>query len=630
MLTILLVLLGVATAAGVLVQRRLASCAYVPIAAPELLPNSSLAPDPASPRQALGWRAHVGNGVELQQPSRDKQGFDLDGDDRALQLIGIANYVETPPIRVQSGAGYCFAGFALTDEAAKGATRARLVFHWSEAGGAELASAASEWQPVALWQPGATSWSALSAAFRAPAGAAQLRVAIEPAADNRLYLDAMHVRRGGNPADPQPAPGATAIAGDARLPVIAPWPNGYQAALSFSWDWETTMGGLIHSRSLAGDDLNSADDPTSRGLRMREGITATLELFRQYNIRSTYYATGYNFLSGNTAQQTFMGDPTFTWATKANGWRRDWSHTRWFSSDPYGSIQTNPDYYFADLARELQQAGHDIQSHTFSHLYGGYASPAEWQADLAAWRATAAADGMSAARSLAFPWSSSAGMSDASWRALEDSGVTSITRTNWSQPNYQLVDRAGWRCRAVPGHERILACPDFYMIAGRTTPPSAAISVAHAGGGRDAAIAEIGRAIAQGGTIDIWAHTEEATMPAQLADWRAVIEHAARARDAGTLWIAPLSAIADWQAALPSVQVKRVELQADDAQGSARWAITNASQHDLIGLTLRLPFKPGHVLVEDREQTGAAGSQSLRLDIRAGQTLGVLAAPATS
>src|SRR3954465_4572087 len=122
----------------------------------------------------------------------------------------------------------------------------------------------------------------------------------------------MHVRA--TPNRPTPSP-------QLRSPIsINPWPNGYRAALSFSFDWETAMGGLIHSRSI--DDPNAIQDPIARGLRMREGITTTLDLFRPHGIRATYYATGYNFLLGNTARRQFMNNPTFVWAdnTTSHKW----------------------------------------------------------------------------------------------------------------------------------------------------------------------------------------------------------------------------------------------------------------------------------------------------------------------
>ncbi len=609
--TIVITLIGLlAAAAGLawLAQRRQVACLPAPLLAPELLPNAALAPDPASPSQAAGWAYRTSSGVELQHPSQGK-GFDLDGDDRALQLIGIANYAETPPIAVRAGQGYCFAARALTDQAEKGDTRAQLVFRWLDAAGAEVATSAGEWQPVALWRPGAAGWSVLRAAFRAPDGATQLRVRVRPAADNRLYLDAMHTRVDGA------APTAPAAAAPAPLSV-QPWPDGYAAALSFSFDWETTMGGLVHSRSLAADDPHNADDPRVRGMRMRQGITNTLELFHTYTIRATYYATGYNFLNGNAERQAFMGDPTFGWASVANGWKSDWSRRPWFSSDPYGSIASDPDYYFGDLIAPLLAAKQDIQTHTFSHLYGGYASPEQWRADFAAWKAAAGQRGVAAARSLAFPWSGSGGMSDASWRALEEAGITSVTRTNRSQSQYQITAPESPHCAPVPGHERILACPDFYL-----TTKSA-----------DQALALIDRTIAAGGTIDLWAHTEEVTSADQIAAWTRVVRTAAAQRDAGKLWIAPLDEIAGWQQALAQLTIENQQ-PAAESQGAGpplHVIISNHAQQPLAGLVLRLPFAPAKTLANGE----AAGSwfavrgDTMTLTLRAGQAVEVQAWPA--
>jgi hypothetical protein len=622
--TSLLAIVGIGLAGlWFFIQSRRAECAYVPLIADDLLPNASLAPDPASPRQAAGWGYHTSSGVELQQPSRDKKGFDLDGDDRALQLIGIANYVQTPPIAVQPGQSYCFTGFALTDEAAKGATRAQLVFSWLDSTGKELTHSAGDWETVALWNPAAKGWSPLRAAFRAPPDTTQLRVQVHPAADNRLYLDAMHVRQGGRPTiDDQQSTTPSLV-------QIAPWPEGRSAAVSFSYDWETTMGGLIHSRSLSSDDPNNADDPHTRGLRMRAGVTETVQLLQSYNIRATYYATGYNFLTGNSQRQTFMGDPTFTWAKQGNGWKSDWSQRPWFSTDPYGTIQSNPDYYFGDLIALLQAAAQDVQSHTFSHLYAGYASAQEWRADLQGWHEVAAAAKVPMARSLAFPWSSSAGMSDDNWRELEAAGITSVTRTNWSQPAYQLADRNTWRCQPVPGHESILACPDFYLMAGRTTAPDARIAQLHAGGGRDQAIEQIDQAIAQQGMVDIWAHTEEATLPAQIADWQAVVRYAAEQRDAGKLWIAPLAEIADWQQAVAGIRIQNAAASSQQLDSPLQFSATNDSARDLRGLTLLLPFKPRQVTVDGQIlNSGSSLLNSLVMDVHAGQTVEVQAWPA--
>jgi hypothetical protein len=204
-----------------------------------------------------------------------------------------------------------------------------------------------------------------------------------------------------------------------------------------------------------------------------------------------------------------------------------------------------------------------------------------------------------------------------------------VTRTNWSQPAYRLADREAWRCQPVPGHERILACPDFYLIAGRSTPSDAAIAKAHAGGGRDEAIEQIDRAIAQHGMIDIWAHTEEATTPEQLADWQAVIGYAARARDAGKLWVAPLAEIADWQAALRELKVMSSELKVSDSASPLTFTITNNNSRPLNGLTLDLPFNIGKYTLNNQELTTQNSKlKTLIVDVPANTTLEVEAWPA--
>ncbi|KPV50678.1 hypothetical protein SE17_25490, partial [Kouleothrix aurantiaca] len=121
----LIVLVAGASGLAWLAGRREAQCLPLPVLGGELLPNASLAPDPAAPTMAAQWASRTSSGVELQHPSQQK-GFDLDGNDRALQLIGIANYVETPAMDVQPGRSYCFGGAALTDQADKGATRVQL------------------------------------------------------------------------------------------------------------------------------------------------------------------------------------------------------------------------------------------------------------------------------------------------------------------------------------------------------------------------------------------------------------------------------------------------------------------------------------------------------------------------
>jgi hypothetical protein len=591
-------------------HNRQVRCAAVPFLTRELLPNAALAPGEQAHMPA-GWSA-AAPGVELQGSAG--RGFDYNNDGRALQLIGIGNYVQTPPIAVQPGVRYCFAGRTLTDSAKRSATRLRLIFDWRDGQNRPLGKHMTDWQQVVLWQPEAQpgDWSAIVGAFEAPAGATTLLVQLQPASDDRVYLDAMHVQR--TTDERQTTNDAQPPVSSLQSPVsINPWPNGYRAATSFSFDWETTMGGLIHSRS---DDPNSSENPEARGLRMREGVTTTLRLFQPLGIRATYYANGYNFLLGNTERRQFMDNPTYTWASKANGWSTDsWTATPWFAKDPYGAIQSDPSWYFGDLIAPLQHDQQDIQSHTFSHFSGGDATAADWQSDLQAWRAVAAERNVLPARSLAFPWSRSNGMSYANWDAIEAAGITSVTRTSWNpkQPQYHIVSAADPHCRPIPGHERILACPDFYLHSPETASQ---------------ALKLIDHTIAVSGTIDLWAHTEEVIAPEQIAAWGQVVRYAAQQRDAGTLWIAPLAEITDWQIAIAECKIENVELKSQSNASIVSFKLTNGSNRDLNGLTLTLPFKFKQLTVNGNVLNSQSPRGQPILNVPAGQTLEVQAWPA--
>jgi hypothetical protein len=525
--------------------------------------------------------------VQLRGPAVDGAGFELDGDGRALQLIGIANAVEAPVVAVRPGESYCFTARALTDNARGTPTRARLVFAWGDAAGTTVREDATLWQPVVAWTPEAppSDWSALRGGFAAPDGASELRVRVEPAADDRIYLDLFGLYGGGQALGGLAAP---IPSGDQAL--LAPWPYGRSAAVAFTFDWETAMGGLVHSRSVG--DPNAGQDHILRGMRMREGITTTLRIFAPHGVRATYYATGYNFLDGNLERRRFMGDPTFTWATRANGWTSDrWATTPWFVDDPFGTIQSDPAWYFGDLLAPLRRAGHEIQSHSFSHLHGGLADLDSWRADLESWNSVAAERGLAPASSLAFPWSSSAGMGDAAWDLLEGAGIASVTRlSDQAQYNLWQADADGLvaepRCRWLPGREsRILACPDFYVTVERAS----------------LAFAQIERAVEAGGMIDLWTHTEEVTSAAQIAAWEELVRRVAADE---RVWVAPLDEIAAWQRA-------REQLRIEPAAGSpdALLAVTilNPSDAPMAGLALRLPENTARVNLNGDELQASGG-----------------------
>jgi len=511
-----LVIIGCVLGLAFWLEQRRQACRFLPLLAPELLPNAAFGLGKADAKLPQGW---LGNAPGVQMGH-----FAVDNDQRSLQLMGLANFVQAPPIPVQPQRAYCFTGQALTDSPLKSATRLRIVFQWLDATSKVIQTDRTAWQSVVLWQAQTPpkAWSQIKAAFVAPQIAKTLILRIEPAADDRIYVDNLHVQEGGQPeASFRPAESAKIM-----------WPEGKKAAVSFSFDWETTMAGLIHSRSVG--DPYTATDPVQRGWRMREGVTTTLAILRPYGLRATYYASGYNFLWGNSERKQFLGNPTYQWANKQNRWPTNyWQTTPWFAPDPYGTVSSHPEWYFGDLISLLQREKQDIQSHTFSHFYGGFVPASEWQADLQAWKMLAATQNVSNAVSLAFPWSSSGGMSDASWQALAEAKIASVTRlSKQAQSNLFPQDKRGMtlkpHCEPLPSRPQILACPDFYLTAQNA----------------DVALAQLEKTVEVGGAIDIWAHTEEVISPEQQAAWRKVVAYAV---NRGDLWIAPLREIAAWQ-----------------------------------------------------------------------------------
>lgn len=584
------VLIGFLVVGGIwwvahLVQQRMVHCAPVPLLAENLLPNADLALPGSSPTVPLGWSAGA--------PGANLGTFALDGDMRSFHLMGIANSVETPAIAVQAGQTICFGGYAITDSVKGSATRVQVVFLWQDEQGHELARDRSPWQDVVLWRQEAPpeSWSRIGAAFVAPAGATHLRVQIHPASDDRVYLDVMHAQVGGVPLPSQPP-----TTSQQPMLTVALWPGGNHAAVSFSFDWETAMAGLVHSRSVG--DPYADQDPIVRGLRMREGITTTLALFEPCGIRATYYAAGYTLLVSNTARVQFMGNPTYAWANTDNRWTTNhWTSTPWFASDPYGTAQSDPAWYAGDLVPAVLHHGHDIQSHTFTHFYGGFVGAHEWQEDFKTWAWAASAQGMPPVRSLAFPWSSSGGMSYADWDEVEAAGITSVTRLS-DQSQYALFpqDAQGIvttpRCIPLPGHERILACPDFYL-----TPASA-----------DRAIEQINRAREMDGMIDLWAHTEEVISTQQRAAWKRVVDYTCSQPD---VWVAPLREIAGWQQALAQVHIQPQPTDAPEtgADMPHTFLVTNNSSETMEALTLRVAPATRRVTVDGREETMDSSGQ---------------------
>jgi hypothetical protein len=518
-----------------------------------------------------GWRT---SGTV--QRSTAATGYVLEGA-YSLRLVGSNSVARSPSIKASPGQRFRLGFRALVDpgtQTGQYPTQLQVWVHWVDAAGDDIRLDKQPPLAIGYAADGTPTWTpVLVETEPAPDSADQIAISLHSLADERLFIDDLQLNAAGL--------------------YVAPWPDGATAAVSFSVDWETAMGGSIHSRTAA---ITEAE---TTGLLARTGTTNLLALYQAAGVRGTWFGNGYNFLNGNPERRTWMGDPTFGWATSANGWRTDWSHRPWFGDDRYGTVASDPAWYFGDLIAPLKADAQPIESHTFSHLYVGFSRLAEWQADLGAWREVAAEQAVAPASALAFPWGSTAGMSNAHWQALEDAGIRSVTRTrlpndlNTLDDRYLLINRNLYQPRMLPGHA-VLAFPDFGLL------PATQAEV----------LQRLAAAIAAGGVIDIWAHTNEIVTPEQIDAWRTAITAAAGNPAA---WVAPLPDIAAyWRG------VREVRAEILDAAGPLRIRITNQGTSDLRGVMVRLPG------VAERAEGPvpiAISQDQLRVDLPAGASV---------
>jgi len=409
-----------------------------------------------------------------------------------------------------------------------------------------------------------------SARFAAPLGAAGLR----------LRLDA--------PTDPATV-GAPQLALAAGVRV-EPFPDGKRAALAFSFDWESAMGGLIHSRSAGGEGagalvgLRSDGGPSvaeaeAKALRMREGAQFLTALFARYDIRATFYATGYNLLDGNPTCQKFLDNPIYRNANQSTGWGSDWWRTHpWYGDDPCSTEATDPAWYFASETRALAAAGHELASHTFGHLYVRGVSPEQLQADLELWNRAAQALGLPPARTFAFPWTSSNSLDAPFWATFARVGMTTLTRV------YPPDLRHRYELDRIAAHPELVVFPDFYLASN-----AAAL---------DKALARIEITVASRGYHSLWNHPNEALEQQGQVIWQRVVDYAAARRDRG-LWIAPVGTIADYGVATRQIAVTPLPVA-----GGLRLIVENRSGQRLAGVTLGLPLA-GVIEIDGRRASAA-------------------------
>ncbi len=441
------------------------------------------------------------------------------------------------------------------------------------------------WNDSPEWTvPGDTSYTNEpqfhTAAYAAPPNAAYLRLQIRNA--NPLYL-----------TQPETSSNTTIWITQPKLSpegiYVESHPNATSGSLAFSFDWETAMGGAIHSKGDANHDVAGA---AQHGLDMRQGAGWLNDLFVTNHISATFYSTGYNLLDGNTEHLTFNGDPTYTWASPKNGWGSDyWLTHPWFSDDPFGTYQTDPAWYFGDQTRALLAAGHEIGSHTFAHIYVRGSNPQELATDLDEWIKYAALAGVPPPTTFAFPWRSSNSLTKEFYDVLYGRGIRTVTRLY--APDLKDLYTLG-NAIVYTDIKQAQLYPDMAVMPDFLLGSPSANAGEEAGGGsttRDQGLNIIQEVLARRGTTSFWQHPEQLaddpSFEGVRATWTDVVEAAARERDNGRLWIATVADITAFQHDVMSVTST---LQPPGIFGG-KWQIEvrNNSGKELHGVTLTLP-----------------------------------------
>ncbi len=420
---------------------------------------------------------------------------------------------------------------------------------------------------------------------------------------------------------------------------VEPYPDGARAALAFSFDWESAMGGAIHSKGAEGHDPAAA---TAHGLAMRQGADILRDIFATNAVSATFYGTGYNLLDGNTERRTFSDNPTYSWAKPKWGWVTDyWTTHPWYGDDPFGTVQSDPGWYFGDQTDALHAAGHEIGSHTFGHLYVRGATPAELDTDLSEWDRAAAAQGLPPMQSFAFPWQSSNSLINAAtgsssfYGVMAAHGIRSVTRI------YPVDLRDHYTLNAVPLYisqtatisPDISIMPDFLLgpplagagdIAITDTVTSGVDEARGAVGNVDGAKQVIATVLVRRGVTSFWNHPEQlATNPDVANTWRETVAYAAAQRQNG-LWIAPVSTITGYMR-----DMREVEVVWQTQPGGYGAVVTNHTDHVLEGVTLSFPIPVQAATVEGQPAPRIADTLVVLPPLGAGATVDVRATGAS-
>lgn len=468
-------------------------------------------------------------------------------DGQTMSAVKEAGTVLSPRISVQAGDGYRLTMHVLVMQPGAPAALARL--QWFDA------------TQRALGEQGMTLPLGLpDVRIAAPVGAASVALTLTIPPGVAIDTVRLEPRDGG------------------RLDAL---PAFSKAALAFSFDFETAMGGLIHTRGGEVDhDVKNAE---ARAMAMRDGATFLRRLFAAYDTRATFYVNGYNFLTGNTAHRQFVGNPTYTrYTAKTAGFASDyWTTHPWYGDDPFGTEDTNPAWYFGSLTKQLAQDGHDIENHTFGHLFlHAGITPKQLDDDLTEWDNLAKQSGYAPAHSFAFPWGASNSVTDEYYAVLATHGITNVTRFYDRKPGtYDL--------QAVPVYPQIAVVPDQELI--------------DRAGDEMAATRGIDLTLASGGVFSLWAHPESIATPTAQAIWGRVVAYAADRRAQG-LWVAPVTTITNFVDARA-----RLDLSSIRVGTTTILTVRNTGPTGCNDATLTLPSAPTQVA-----WTGGDGAREIR------------------
>ncbi len=386
-----------------------------------------------------------------------------------------------------------------------------------------------------------------------------------------------------------------------RGTAVERFPDFARAALAFSFDWESAMGGLIHARSnvtASGEPSVAKAETMGRG--MRDGARFLTALFDRYGIHGSFYATGYNLLPGNPRCEKFGGNPTY--ARSGKEWRSDyWQQNPWYRHDPCTTEARAPAWYFASATRELVRHGEEIGCHTFGHLSLRDVSEPELVADLEQWTRSARTLGLPPTRSFSFPWTASQGVPAELFGVLRRFGFRSLVRLHQPLPHPYELDR-------VAAEPDLVTFPDVYIREPLDE--------------RGIALNAIDEVLARRGVVSLWTHPNEIVRSREReAGWREIVASAAARRREG-LWIAPVSEIVDF-----ALATERVVVSSAPRGKRTVLRIENRSGHPLRGLTLTRPAVTGPVTIGGVPWTDVRGAQIRLPRLAAGERIEVVTTP---